>query len=104
MLPRKYPKAAPLNALLVDMDEIALLTISSVPGQNGFNDAVAIRVSDALKLISLGTGDVLLRDLHVPGRRWSDGSRRDAPLQSANGGGFRAAKDLGRFREDTPNV
>jgi CheY-like chemotaxis protein len=97
MLPKKYPKPAPLTALPVDIDESALRTLSSVLSQNGFNYAAAISVSDALKLISLGTYDVLLRDLHMPGRRWPDGGERDAPLQSANGGGFHAAMDVGRF-------
>jgi CheY-like chemotaxis protein len=67
MLPEKYFKTAPLKALLVDDDEIALLAFSSVLGQSGFDVATATNVPDALKLISLGTYDVLLSDLHMPG-------------------------------------
>jgi CheY-like chemotaxis protein len=67
MLSEKYIKPARLKALLVDDDEIALLTLSSVLKHSGFDVATAINVSDALKLISLGTYDVLLSDLHMPG-------------------------------------
>jgi YesN/AraC family two-component response regulator len=67
MLPEKYYKSAPLKALLVDDDEIALLTLSSVLKISGFDVATATNVSDALKLISMGSYDVLLSDLHMPG-------------------------------------
>jgi CheY-like chemotaxis protein len=67
MPPEKYLKSAPLKVLLVDDDEIALLTLSSVLEHSGFDVATAINVSEALKLISVGTYDVLLSDLHMPG-------------------------------------
>jgi CheY-like chemotaxis protein len=67
MLTEKHFESAPVKALLVDDDEIALLAFSSVLGQCGFDVATATNVADALKLISLGTYDVLLSDLHMPG-------------------------------------
>jgi CheY-like chemotaxis protein len=66
MLPEKYLRSAPLKALLVDDDELALLALSSVLSHSGFDVATATNVPDALKLISLETYDVLLSDLHMP--------------------------------------
>jgi CheY-like chemotaxis protein len=67
MTSEQYFKSTPLSALLVDDDEIALLTRSSVLQHSGFVVATATNVSDALKLIGAGTYDVLLSDLHMPG-------------------------------------
>jgi ActR/RegA family two-component response regulator len=55
------------TVLLVDDDEVTLLTLSVVLTHNGFDVATATNVADALKLISSGTYDVLLSDLHMPG-------------------------------------
>ena len=50
MLPEKYLRSAPLKALLVDDDELALLALSSVLSHSGFDVATATNVPDALKL------------------------------------------------------
>jgi CheY-like chemotaxis protein len=67
MTTEQYFKSAPLTALLVDDDEIALLTLSSVLRHSGFDVATASNVPDALRLIGTDTYDVLLSDLHMPG-------------------------------------
>jgi len=67
MLPENNSKSAPLKALMLDDDEVALLALSSVLSHSGFDVATATNVPDALKLISLETYDVLLSDLHMPG-------------------------------------
>jgi CheY-like chemotaxis protein len=55
------------TVLLVDDDATTLLTLSTVLSHSGFDVATAGNVPDALKLISLGSYDVLLSDLHMPG-------------------------------------
>jgi ActR/RegA family two-component response regulator len=67
MLPEQYSISAPLKALLVDDDEIALLTFANELRHGGFHVATATNVPDALRLISLDTYDVLLSDFHMPG-------------------------------------
>jgi ActR/RegA family two-component response regulator len=66
MTPETYHASAP-KVLLVDDDEVTLLTLSTVLTHNGFDIATATNVPDALKLISSGTYDVLLSDLRMPG-------------------------------------
>jgi CheY-like chemotaxis protein len=67
MLPEKYPQSSSAKVLLVDDDDIALLTFATVLRHSGFDVATATNVSDALTLINQGTYDVLLSDLHMPG-------------------------------------
>jgi CheY-like chemotaxis protein len=55
------------TVLLVDDDATTLLTLSTVLSHSGFDVATAGNVPDALKLISSGSYDVLLSDLHMPG-------------------------------------
>ena len=55
------------KVLLVDDDELVRLTLSKLLEQYDFNVATAASVTEALKLISSGTYDVLLSDLHMPG-------------------------------------
>ncbi len=55
------------KVLLVDDDATTLLTLSTILSHNGFDVATASNVPDALKLISSGSYDVLLSDLHMPG-------------------------------------
>jgi ActR/RegA family two-component response regulator len=66
MTPETYLASAP-KVLLVDDDEVTLLTLSTVLTHNGFDVTTATIVPDALKLISSETYDVLLSDLHMPG-------------------------------------
>jgi ActR/RegA family two-component response regulator len=67
MLPENYVKTGPLNVLLVDDDDVALLTFATVLRHSGFAVVTATNVAEALKLISLHTYDILLSDLHMPG-------------------------------------
>jgi DNA-binding response OmpR family regulator len=55
------------KVLLVDDDETSLRILSTLLGRSGFDIATATNVPDALKLITSGTYDVLLSDLHMPG-------------------------------------
>jgi CheY-like chemotaxis protein len=66
MIFEPYRASAP-KVLLVDDDEVTLLTLSTMLGHNGFDITTASNVPDALKLISSGTYDMLLSDLHMPG-------------------------------------
>lgn len=70
------------KVLLVDDDEVTLLTLSTVLGHNGFDITTASNVPDALKLISSGTYDVLLSDLHMPGA--GDGLTVVSAMRHAN--------------------
>jgi ActR/RegA family two-component response regulator len=67
MLHENHLQSAPLNVLLVDDDDVALLTFAAVLRHNGFAVVTATNVADALRLISLHTYDILLSDLHMPG-------------------------------------
>jgi CheY-like chemotaxis protein len=62
----KYVKSA-ATVLLVDDDEIILRALSVVLKDHGFDVTTATNVPDALRLITSGTYDVLLSDLHMPG-------------------------------------
>jgi CheY-like chemotaxis protein len=68
--------------LLVDDDEVVRLTLASVLEQLGFDMTVAASVSEALKLISSETYDVLLSDLHMPGA--GDGLTVVSAMRHAN--------------------
>src|ERR1700677_2101571 len=71
-----------IKILLVDDDELVRLTLCEVLGQNGFVVTTAANVSEALKHISSGTFDVLLSDLHMPGR--GDGLTVVSAMRHAN--------------------
>jgi CheY-like chemotaxis protein len=58
---------AATSILLVDDDEIVCVTLGSLLEQKGFDVTTAANVSEALKLITSETYDVLLSDLHMPG-------------------------------------
>jgi DNA-binding response OmpR family regulator len=55
------------KVLLVDDDEVVRLTLGTMMREQGFAITTAANVSEALKLISSETYDVLLTDLHMPG-------------------------------------
>ncbi|MDP9050487.1 MAG: response regulator [Acidobacteriota bacterium] len=66
----ELPKEAPIESpkiLIVDDDDLIRLTLADVLKHEGFVVSAASNVSDALKLISANTYDVLLSDLHMPG-------------------------------------
>jgi CheY-like chemotaxis protein len=54
--------------LLVDDDEALRQTLAAVLQQHGYDVTTAGSVPEALKLITAGSYDVLLSDLHMPGR------------------------------------
>jgi len=56
----------PTRILLVDDDDLILMTLKDVMEYEGFEVTVAVNVPDALKLISSNIYDVLLSDLHMP--------------------------------------
>jgi CheY-like chemotaxis protein len=55
------------KVLLVDDDEVVRLTLGALMQEQGYDITSAANVSDALKLISSDSYDVLLTDLHMPG-------------------------------------
>jgi YesN/AraC family two-component response regulator len=55
------------KVLLVDDDAVVRLTLGAVMREQGFDITTAANVSEALKLISTESYDVLLTDLHMPG-------------------------------------
>jgi CheY-like chemotaxis protein len=59
---------ASATILLVDDDEVLLHTLAAVLGEHGYRITTAAGVPAALKLISAGSYDVLLSDLHMPGK------------------------------------
>jgi CheY-like chemotaxis protein len=63
----QYVASAPIKVLLVDDDEIALLTFSTILRHSGFRVVTAANVPDALKLIGHEAFDALVSDLHMPG-------------------------------------
>ena len=81
MEPEKYVKSAP-TVLLVDDDELVLLALSAVLKDHGLDITTATNVPDALKLITSGTYDVLLSDLHMPGA--GDGLTVVSAMRHAN--------------------
>jgi DNA-binding response OmpR family regulator len=70
------------NILLVDDDEILLDLTAVLLRKSGFETTTATSVSQALKLISSQTFDVLLSDLHMPGR--GDGLTVVSAMRHAN--------------------
>jgi DNA-binding response OmpR family regulator len=54
------------RVLLVDDNPAVLITLAQVLKKNGFEVVSAANVTDALKLITSQTFDVLLSDLHMP--------------------------------------
>jgi DNA-binding response OmpR family regulator len=68
--------------LLVDDDEVLRHTLAAVLQEHGFGVTTAGGVSEALKLISAGSYDVLLSDLHMPGR--GDGLTVVSAMRHAN--------------------
>jgi DNA-binding NtrC family response regulator len=56
-----------VKILIVDDDEVIGLTLAATLKHHGFDITTANNVSDALKIISSETFDVLLSDLHMPG-------------------------------------
>ena len=73
---------ATAKVLLVDDDEVIRLTLAAILEQDGFDVTVAASVSEALKLISSETYDVLLSDLHMPGA--GDGLTVVSAMRHAN--------------------
>jgi CheY-like chemotaxis protein len=68
--------------LLVDDDESIRAVMSSLLGKQGFDVKVAASVTEALAIISSGTFDVLLSDLHMPGA--GDGLTVVSAMRHAN--------------------
>jgi CheY-like chemotaxis protein len=81
MEPEEYVKSAP-TVLLVDDDELVLLALSAVLKDHGLDITTATNVPDALKLITSGSYDVLLSDLHMPGH--GDGLTVVSAMRHAN--------------------
>jgi DNA-binding response OmpR family regulator len=68
--------------LLVDDDEVVRFSLGKVLEQSGFDVTTAANVSEALKLISSESYDVLLSDLHMPGA--GDGLTVVSAMRHAN--------------------
>jgi CheY-like chemotaxis protein len=68
--------------LLVDDDEIVRLGLGELLEDKGYEVTTAASVPDALKLITAGSYDVLLSDLHMPGR--GDGLTVVSAMRHAN--------------------
>ena len=73
---------ASATILLVDDDEVLRHTLAAVLQEHGFGVTTAASVPEALKLISAGSYDVLLSDLHMPGR--GDGLTVVSAMRHAN--------------------
>jgi CheY-like chemotaxis protein len=73
---------ASATILLVDDDEVLLQTLAAVLQEHGFGVTTAASVPEALKLITAGSYDVLLSDLHMPGR--GDGLTVVSAMRHAN--------------------
>jgi DNA-binding response OmpR family regulator len=71
-----------IKILLVDDDEVVCSSLAAVLKLHGFDITMANNVSDALKIISSGTHDVLLSDLHMPGA--GDGLTVVSAMRHAN--------------------
>jgi DNA-binding response OmpR family regulator len=65
--PSTSKPSAPAKILLVDDDNAIRFSLSKILEHHGFNVSSAANVSDALRLISSESFDVLLSDLHMPG-------------------------------------
>lgn len=68
--------------LLVDDDQVILLTLQRILELNDYEVTVASSVPDALKYITTQTFDVLLSDLHLPGA--GDGLTVISAMRHAN--------------------
>jgi CheY-like chemotaxis protein len=68
--------------LLVDDDEALRHVLAAVLAENGYDVTTAGSVPEALKLISSGSYDVLLSDLHMPGK--GDGLTVVSAMRHAN--------------------
>jgi CheY-like chemotaxis protein len=73
---------ASATILLVDDDKVLRHTLATVLQHYGYDVTTAGSVPEALKLISAGTYDVLLSDLHMPGR--GDGLTVVSAMRHAN--------------------
>jgi CheY-like chemotaxis protein len=73
---------ASATILLVDDDEALRQTLAAVLQEHGFVVTTAASVPEALKLITTRTYDVLLSDLHMPGR--GDGLTVVSAMRHAN--------------------
>jgi len=73
---------AATKVLLVDDDYVLRCTLAEVLEERGFDITSAATVSEALKLISSNTYDVLLSDLHMPGA--GDGLTVVSAMRHAN--------------------
>jgi DNA-binding response OmpR family regulator len=73
---------AVVRILLVDDDEIVCFTLAALLKEYEFEVTTAVNVSEALKLISSETYDVLLSDLHMPGA--GDGLTVVSAMRHAN--------------------
>jgi len=73
---------ASATILLVDDDEVLRDTLAAALQEHGFGVTIAARVPEALKLISAGSDDVLLSDLHMPGK--GDGLTVVSAMRHAN--------------------
>ena len=73
---------ASATILLVDDDEVLRHTLAAVLQEHGFGVTTAASVPEALKLISAGSYDVLLSDLHMPGK--GDGLTVVSAMRHAN--------------------
>jgi CheY-like chemotaxis protein len=73
---------ASATILLVDDDEVLRHTLAAILQEHGFDVTTASSVPEALKLITAGSYDVLLSDLHMPGR--GDGLTVVSAMRHAN--------------------
>jgi DNA-binding response OmpR family regulator len=73
---------ASTTILLVDDDEALRHLLAAVLTEHGYDVTTASSVSEALKLISAGSYDVLLSDLHMPGK--GDGLTVVSAMRHAN--------------------
>jgi CheY-like chemotaxis protein len=74
--------ASNATILLVDDDDALRQTLAAVLQQHGYDVTTAGSVPEALKLITAGSYDVLLSDLHMPGR--GDGLTVVSAMRHAN--------------------
>jgi CheY-like chemotaxis protein len=73
---------ASATILLVDDDKVLRHTLATVLQHHGYDVTTAGSVPEALKFISAGSYDVLLSDLHMPGR--GDGLTVVSAMRHAN--------------------
>jgi YesN/AraC family two-component response regulator len=74
--------ASKATILLVDDDEIVRLGLAELLEEHGYDVTTAGSVSEALKLITAESYDVLLKDLHMPGK--GDGLTVVSAMRHAN--------------------